>query len=87
MKKQWHEKAWEDYLYWLEQDKKTLRRINKLITDIERNGHDGIGSPEPLIGDYSGYWSRRIDEKNRLIYSISDDTIEIVQCRTHYGDK
>ena len=87
MKKQWDERAWEDYLYWLEQDKKTLRRINKLITDIERNGHDGIGSPEPLIGDYSGYWSRRIDEKNRLIYSISDDTIEIVQCRTHYGDK
>ena len=87
MKKQGHEKAWEDYLYWLEQDKKTLRRINKLITDIERNGHDGIGSPEPLIGDYSGYWSRRIDEKNRLTYSISDDTIEIVQCRTHYGDK
>ena len=88
MKKQWDENAWEDYLYWLDQDKKTLRRINRLITDIERNGYDGIGSPEPLIGDYSGYWSRRrIDEKNRLVYRISEDTIEIVQCRTHYGDK
>ena len=87
MKKQWHEKAWEDYLYWLEQDKKTLRRINKLITDIERNGYDGIGNPEPLIGNYSGYWSRRIDEKNRLVYRVLNDTIEIVQCRTHYGDK
>ncbi|CAM1380201.1 Txe/YoeB family addiction module toxin [Fretibacterium fastidiosum] len=57
MKKQWDERAWEDYLYWLEQDKKTLRRINKLITDIERNGYDGIGNPEPLIGNYSGYWT------------------------------
>ena len=80
-------RAWEDYLYWLEQDKKTLRRINKLITDIERNGYDGIGNPEPLIGNYSGYWSRRIDEKNRLVYRVLNDTIEIVQCRTHYGDK
>jgi len=87
MKKQWDERAWEDYLYWLEQDKKTLRRINKLITDIERNGYDGIGNPEPLIGNYSGYWSRRIDEKNRLVYRVLNDTIEIVQCRTHYGDK
>lgn len=87
MKKQWNERAWEDYLYWLEQDKKTLRRINRLITDIERNGYDGIGNPEPLIGDYSGYWSRRIDEKNRLVYRVLNDTIEIVQCRTHYGDK
>lgn len=87
MKKQWDERAWEDYLYWLEQDKKTLRRINKLITDIERNSYDGIGNPEPLIGNYSGYWSRRIDEKNRLVYRVLNDTIEIVQCRTHYGDK
>ena len=87
MKKQWDERAWEDYLYWLEQDKKTLRRINKLITDIERNGYDGIRNPEPLIGNYSGYWSRRIDEKNRLVYRVLNDTIEIVQCRTHYGDK
>lgn len=87
MKKPWDERAWEDYLYWLEQDKKTLRRINKLITDIERNGYDGIGNPEPLIGNYSGYWSRRIDEKNRLVYRVLNDTIEIVQCRTHYGDK
>ena len=87
MKKQWDERAWEDYLYWLEQDKKTLRRINKLITDIKRNGYAGTGNPEPLMGNYSGYWSRRIDEKNRLVYRVLNDTIEIVQCRTHYGDK
>nr|WP_243440734.1 Txe/YoeB family addiction module toxin [Fretibacterium fastidiosum] len=54
---------------------------------MERNGYDGIGNPEPLIGNYSGYWSRRIDEKNRLVYRVLNDTIEIVQCRTHYGDK
>ena len=80
-------KAWEDYLYWQTQDKKTLRRINQLLQDIVRNGNEGIGKPEPLSSDLAGDWSRRIDEKNRLVYRIKNDRIEIVQCRTHYGDK
>lgn len=87
MKKTWDEIAWNDYLYWQTQDKKTLKRINALIKDIDRNGYDGIGKPEPLSGNWSGYWSRRIDEQNRLIYKITEDTLKIAQCRTHYGDK
>lgn len=87
MIKVWDDYAWEDYLYWQTQDKKTLKKINALIKDIDRNGYDGIGKPEPLTGDLSGYWSRRIDEKNRLVYKIVDGTIRIAQCRTHYGDK
>ncbi len=79
--------CWEDYLYWQMQDKKTLKRINLLLKDIERNGHDGIGKPEALSGNLLGYWSRRIDDKNRLVYRITADTIEILECRTHYGDK
>ena len=79
--------AWEDYLYWQNQDKKTLKRVNSLLADIERNEFDGIGKPEPLTGVFTGYWSRRIDEKHRLIYKISDDYILIDQCRTHYKDK
>ncbi len=80
-------KAWEDYLYWQKQDKKTLKRINQLLQDIARNGNEGIGKPEPLSSDLSGNWSRRIDEKNRLVYRIQNDRIEIVQCRAHYADK
>jgi len=87
MIKVWDDDAWEDYLYWQTQDKKTLRKINALIKDIDRNGYDGIGKPEPLTGALTGYWSRRIDEKNRLVYKIEDGTIRIAQCRTHYGDK
>ena len=63
MNKAWQDDAWEDYLYWQKQDKKTLKKINQLLKDIDRNGYDGIGKPEPLVGDLSGYWSRRIDEK------------------------
>ena len=74
-------------MYWKTQDKKTLKRINALLKDIDRNGYEGIGKPEPLTGNWSGYWSRRIDEKNRLVYRIVDETIRIAQCRTHYGDK
>ncbi len=74
-------------MYWQTQDKKTLKRINALLKDIDRNGYEGIGKPEPLTGNWSGYWSRRIDEKNRLVYRIVDETIRIAQCRTHYGDK
>ena len=88
MKVNFTETGWSDYLYWEGQDKKTLRQINKLIADIERNGYDGIGKPEPLLhGDLSGWWSRRIDEKNRLVYRlISDNAVLILQCRGHYGE-
>lgn len=79
--------AWEDYLYWQSQDKRTLKRINQLIRDIERNGYEGIGKPEPLKGNLSSYWSRRIDEANRLVYRLNDSKIEIYSLRTHYGDK
>ena len=79
------EQAWQDYLYWQSQDKKTLRRINQLLTDISRNGYTGIGKPEPLKNDLTGYWSRRIDEVNRLVYRISDDVIEVLQCKGHYN--
>lgn len=77
MIKIWDDDAWEDYVYWQTQDKKTLKRINALLKDIDRNGYEGIGKPEPLTGNWSGYWSRRIDEKNRLVYRIVDETIRI----------
>ena len=86
MKKIWHDSAWDDYLYWLEQDKKILHKINNLVRDIERNPFEGLGKPEPLKGEYSGLWSRRIDEKNRILYFIRDGMLEIVQCRGHYGN-
>ena len=86
MKKLWDDEAWEDYLYWQSQDKKTLKRINSLLKDIDRNGNEGIGKPEPLRYGLEGYWSRRIDEQNRLVYKIVDNEIRIAQCRTHYGD-
>ena len=84
MRKIWQEEAWEDYLYWQLQDKKTLKKINSLIQDIERQPFEGIGKPEPLKYDLSGYWSRRIDETNRIVYKVDNDVIEISQCRTHY---
>jgi toxin YoeB len=84
MKKTWDEEAWEDYIYWQAQDKKTLRRINQLLRDIERNPYEGLGRPESLKHDLQGYWSRRIDETNRLVYRIAEGRIEIYQCRTHY---
>ena len=85
MKKIWFDEAWDDYMYWQTQDKKTLKRINQLIRDIERgNGFDGIGKPEPLKNEFSGFWSRRIDDTNRLIYRIVGDTLEILSCRGHY---
>lgn len=87
MIKAWDDFAWEDYLYWQKQDKKTLKRINNLIQDIDRNGYDGIGKPEALTGNLQGYWSRRIDEKHRLVYRIKNNRIEILQCRTHYHQK
>ena len=88
MKISFTETAWSDYLYWERQDKKTLKRINNLIEDIERNGQDGIGKPEPLRNELSGWWSRRIDDNNRIVYRlIGNDAVEISQCRGHYGDK
>lgn len=87
MKKVWHDSAWEEYLYWQVQDKKTLKRINALVQDIERNGaSEGIGKPEPLKSDLSGYFSRRIDDANRLVYAVKDGVLEIVACKSHYGD-
>jgi toxin YoeB len=77
----WAEKAWEDYLYWQATDKKTLQRINLLIKDIKRSPFCGIGDPEPLKHNWSGYWSRRIDREHRLVYKNSEKTITIVQCR------
>ena len=87
MNKIWTDEAWEDYLYWQTQDRKTLKRLNLLIQDIDQNGHDGIGKPEQLSRNLAGYWSRRIDENNRLVYHIKDGHLEIAQCRSHYGDK
>jgi toxin YoeB len=86
MRKLWTDRAWDDYLYWQTQDKKTLRRINQLIKDIERNGHEGIGKPEPLKGNLSGWWSRRIDDTNRIVYRFKGGNLEISQCRGHYDD-
>ena len=79
MIKVWDDTAWEDYVAWQFEDKKTLKKINALIKDIDRNGYTGIGKPEPLVGNWAGYWSRRIDEKNRLIYKIIDGTILLLQ--------
>ena len=87
MKKTWFDEAWEDYVYWQTEDKKTLKRVNLLIKDVERNGYDGIGKPEPLKGNLSGLWSRRIDDANRLVYRIKDGKIEIVSCKGHYDDE
>lgn len=85
MYKTWSEEGWNDYLYWQSQDRKTLKKINDLIKDIERNGPDkGIGKPEPLKGNLSEFWSRRIDEKNRLVYRVINNVLEIVICREHY---
>lgn len=78
--------GWEDYTYWEKEDKKTLKRINNLIQDIERNGNNGIGKPEPLSENLSGFWSRRINEKDRLIYKIDGVNIVILSCWYHYED-
>lgn len=80
------EKAWQDYIYWQMQDKKTVRRINSLLKDIQSNYYEGIGKPEPLKYNLSGFWSRRIDDTNRLVYRILDNNIEILQCKGHYED-
>jgi len=85
--KAWTDDAWQDFEHWTKQDKKTLKRILKLIKDIDRNGYKGIGKPERLSGDLALYWSRRIDDCNRLVYRIDGEVIRIVQCGSHYRDK
>lgn len=84
MKKLWHDSAWADYEYWQTQDRKTLRRVNALIRDIERNGYSGMGKPEPLRGNLSGWWSVRIDAANRIVFKIESETLVIFACRGHY---
>lgn len=84
MKKIWFDEAWEDYLYWQQQDKKTIKRVNSLIKDIERNYYSGIGKPEPLKNELQGYWSRRIDDINRIVYKIENVTLYIISCKGHY---
>ncbi|MEZ8428339.1 Txe/YoeB family addiction module toxin [Vibrio cyclitrophicus] len=80
----WSDEAWNDYLYWQGQDKKPLKRINKLITDAKRSPFEGIGKPEPLKENLTGFWSRRIDDTNRLVYAVNDSHLTIIACRYHY---
>ena len=79
--------AWEDYVYWQTEDKRTLKKINTLIKDIQRTPYEGIGKPEPLKFDLAGYWSRRIDLEHRLVYQVEDSDILIYVCRFHYDKK
>jgi len=82
-----HPQGWEDFLYWQTQDKKMLKRILLLLKDIDRNGYAGIGKPEPLAGDLSGWWSVRIDHCNRLVFKLENGELLVAACRGHYGDK
>lgn len=79
-------KSWEEYCYWQTQDKKTLKKINQLLADIARNNFTGMGKPEPLKNNLNGYWSRRIDEVNRLVYKVTNNQIEVIQCKGHYNN-
>lgn len=83
MQKNWSDIAWEDYLR-LQSDKRLLKRTNEILKDIDRNRYSGIGKPEPLKGEFPGYWSRRIDESHRIVYTIQDDALFIAYCGTHY---
>jgi len=84
MNKLFSDGAWEQYLYWQTEDKRILRKINELIRDIDRNGNQGLGKPEALKHELAGFWSRRITDEHRLIYSIDSDSIYIASCRSHY---
>ena len=79
----WTDEAWNSYVYWQTQDKKTLKRINKLISDVKRSPFEGIGKPEPLKENLSSFWSRRIDDTNRLVYAVDDTAITVISCRYH----
>ncbi len=81
---QWDIDAWNDYIYWQTQDRKTLKRINLLIKDISRSPFEGLGKPEPLQGTLTGFWSRRLDEENRLVYVVEEKVIILISCRRHY---
>lgn len=81
----WDANAWEDYLWWQTQDRRTFKRINLLIEDAARSGNEGIGKPEPLKYDFAGYWSRRITDEHRIVYKVTDDEVRIAACRYHYG--
>ena len=81
----WIESAWEDYLFWQRQDKRTLKRINSILKEIQRDPYTGIGKPEPLTGNLIGWWSRRIDEANRIVYRVEKDSIIIAECKGHYN--
>lgn len=80
------EQAFEEYMYWQMQDKKTLKRINTLLKEISRSPFEGIGKPEGLRGNLTGYWSRRIDDTNRLVYRVEAGQVEVYQCKGHYED-
>ncbi len=84
MKKIWFDEAWNDYVLWQQKDKKTLNKINNLIKDIERGNFDGLGKPEPLRHELQGYWSRRIDSVNRIVYKVEDNILYIISCKGHY---
>jgi len=86
MNKVWHDKAWDEYVEWQTKDKALLKRINALLKDMDRHPFSGIGKPEPLKGNKQGYWSRRIDEANRIVYKVELDQIIIAQCGGHYDD-
>ncbi|MCD8295338.1 MAG: Txe/YoeB family addiction module toxin [Clostridia bacterium] len=87
MEKIFSDDAWNDFLYWQEHDKNTYKRILSILKDIERNGNSGIGKPELLRADLAGFWSRRIDQKNRIVYRIDNNQLYIIQCGSHYRDK
>lgn len=80
----WTDEAWKSYVYWQTQDKKTLKRINRLIREVLRSPFEGIGKPEPLKESLAGFWSRRIDDTNRLVYAVDDSAVTIISCRYHY---
>ena len=84
MKLTFHAHGWEDYLHWQDHDRKMLRKLNRLITECQRTPFSGTGKPEPLKGDFAGWWSRRFDQEHRLVYRATDDTLLIAQCRYHY---
>ena len=83
----WQDDAWQEYLDWQKQDKRTIKKINKLLQDIQRNPFEGIGHPEPLSGNLSGWWSRHIDEKNRIVYKSDKVNVTVLACKGHYPDK
>ena len=84
MNKVFTENGWKDYIYWQTEDRKTLKKINRLLDDISRNGNTGIGKPEPLVGNLSVFWSRRINDTDRLVYRIDENNVYILACRYHY---